>query len=62
MCFAVAVEANVSVGVDGGDDGVGYYLSVGEVEVGCVGSSAGAWVHGDVSALVSDFWVNDGDV
>ena len=62
MCFAVAVEADVSRWVDGCDDGVGDDLSVGEVEVGCVGSSAGAWVYGDVSAFVSDFWFNDGDV
>ena len=34
MCFAVDVEADVALGVDGSDDAVGDDLSGDEVEVG----------------------------
>ena len=62
MGASVDVDADVAVGVDGDDDGVGDGLPVGEVEVGDVGATGGAGVDGDVTAFVADLAVDGGDV
>ena len=62
MGSSVDVDADVAIGVDGNDDGVGDGLPVREVDVGDVWSSAGAGVHGDVATDVADLAVDGGDV
>ena len=62
MGLSVAVEADVSGWVDGCDDCVGDDLLSDKVEVGGLGSSGGARVHGEIAAFVADFGVDDGDV
>ena len=62
MGFAVDVDTDVAVGVDGDDDCVGDGLVGDEVEVGNIGLARGAGVDLEVSALVADLGVHGGDV
>ena len=62
MGFAVDVDTNVAVGVDGDDDCVGDGLVGDEVEVGDIGLARGAGVDLEVSAFVADLGVHGGDV
>ena len=62
MGFAVDVDTDVAVGVDGDDDCVGDGLVGDEVEVGNIGLARGAGVDLEVSAYVADLGVHGGDV
>ena len=62
MGSSVDVDADVAVGVNGNDDGVGDGLPVRVIDVGDVGATGGAGVHGDVATDVADLAVDGGDV
>ena len=62
MGFAVDVDTDVAVGVDGDDDCVGDGLVGDEVEVGNIGLAGGAGVDLEISTFVADLSVDSGDV
>ena len=62
MGSSVDVDADVAVGVNGNDDRVGDGLPVRVIDVGDVGATGGAGVHGDVATDVADLAVDGGDV
>ena len=62
MGFAVDINTDVAVGVDGDDDCVGDGLVGDEVEVGNIGLAGGAGVGLEISTHVANLSVDSGDV